>query len=202
MKLFSLVLAGILSFATALPAVAGAPTEEIKSTADHVLALLKNPDLQGVEKKSQRVRVVQKEMEGRFAWNDCARACLGKYWSKRTPAEQKEFITLFSSFLKATYADKIATYYDNLAKIDYQGEKVVDGFASVKTLIKSKANYEHPVEYRLEKSGDGASWKVYDVVIEGVSLIKNYRDQFDGIIARSSYEGLIKELKTRPEAHQ
>jgi len=197
MKPVVLLFAGFFALTVALPAMAGVPTDEMKSTTDHILTLLSNPALQGVDKKPERVRMVKTEMEGRFAWNDCARACLGKHWSKRTPEEQKEFIVLFSGFLKDTYADKIATFYDNVAKIDYKGEKTMEGFASVKSVIVSKENVEHPVEYRLEKSTGGTTWQVYDVLIEGVSLIKNYRDQFDGIIARSSYEGLLKDLKSR-----
>jgi len=122
--------------------------------------------------------------------------CLGRHWTQRTPAEKAEFIKLFSGFLKDTYSDKIATYYTDLDKIDYQGEKIVDDYASVKLTITTKSKVDHPVEYRMQKTASG-DWMVYDVVIEGVSLIKNYRDQFDAIIAKSSYDGLIKEIKEK-----
>ena len=107
---------------------------------------------------------------------------------------------LFSEFLKDTYSDKIATYYGDLDKIDYQGEKILDDYASVKLVLITKARVEHPVEYRMEKTNN--DWKVYDVVIEGVSMIRNYRDQFDSIIAKSSYEGLIKEIKSKLQGTQ
>jgi len=140
-------------------------------------------------------------METRFAWDESARACLGRHWTKRTPAEQAEFVKIFSQFLKETYSDKIATYYNDLDKIDYQSEKIIDAdYASVKLVLTTKAKVDHPVEYRMEKSSASADWKVYDVVIEGVSLVKNYRDQFDAIIAKSSYEGLLKEIKEKQQA--
>ena len=182
-----------------LPAAqANTPLSEVKSTTERVLQLLKEPSLQGDTRKEERRKVVRAEMETRFAWEDSARACLGRHWTKRTGPEKQEFIELFSQFLKDTYSDKIATFYGDLDKIDYQGEKIVDGnYASVKVVLTTKAKVDHPVEYRMEKTAAGDDWKVYDVVIEGVSLVKNYRDQFEAIIAKSSYEGLIKEIKAR-----
>jgi phospholipid transport system substrate-binding protein len=82
-----------------------------------------------------------------------------------------------------------------LDKIDYLGEKIIDDYASVKVLITTKNQVAHPVEYRLEKTG--GDWRIYDVLIEGVSLVKNYRDQFDEIIAKSSYEKLVAELRAK-----
>jgi len=84
-----------------------------------------------------------------------------------------------------------------LEKVDYQGEKIIDNYASVKLVLTTKAKIEHPIEYRMERSPAGDDWKIYDVVIEGVSLVKNYRDQFDAVIASSSYAGLIKEIQSK-----
>jgi len=180
---------------------AQSPMKEVKTTTEKVLVLLKDPALQGEAKKNERRQLVSAEMETRFAWDESARACLGRHWTKRTPAEQAEFVKIFSQFLKETYSDKIATYYNDLDKIDYQSEKIIDAdYASVKLVLTTKAKVDHPVEYRMEKSSASADWKVYDVVIEGVSLVKNYRDQFDAIIAKSSYEGLLKEIKEKQQA--
>ena len=197
-KFSSLLLVLLLGCAPAV--LADSPLATVKGTTEKVLTLLKNPDLQGDAKKAERRQVVRAEMETRFAWNDSARACLGKHWAKRTPEEQAEFIKLFSDFLKDTYSEKIATYYGELDKVNYQGEKIIEGYASVKIVLTTKAKIDHPVEYRLEKTPSGDDWKVYDVVIEGVSLVKNYRDQFDEIIAKSDYAGLIKEIKARQQA--
>jgi len=194
-------LIALLFFAFLPAARAESPLQEIKATTEKVLALLRNPALQGDAKISERRQLVRAEMDTRFAWEDSARACLGRHWIKRTPAERTEFIKLFSEFLKDTYSEKIATYYSDLEKVDYQGEKIVDGgYASVKILLTTKAKVDHPVEYRMEKTTSGDDWKVYDVVIEGISLVKNYRDQFDAIIAKSNYEGLIQEIKSKHPA--
>jgi len=193
MKRITAICLLLVAFAGA--ALAVSPLEEVKATTEKVILLLKDPKLQGDEKKNERRQVVRAEMEKRFAWEESARACLGRHWIKRTPAEKAEFVKLFSEFLKDTYSDKVATYYGDLDKVDYQGEKIQDDYASVKLVLKTKAKLEHPLEYRMEKMSD--EWKVFDVVIEGVSMVKNYRDQFDAIIAKSSYEGLIKEIKAK-----
>lgn len=197
MKRITTVAALLLAFAGA--AFADSPLAEVKATTEKVLLLLKDSKLQGDAKKNERRQVVRNEMEKRFAWDDSARACLGRHWAKRTPAEKAEFVKLFSEFLKDTYSDKVATYYGDLDKIDYQGEKIQDDYASVKLMLTTKAKVDHPIEYRLEKTSD--DWKVYDVLIEGVSMVNNYRDQFDAIIAKSSYEGLIKEIKAKQTAN-
>jgi len=185
----------LLAFASAVRAES--PMGEIKSTTEQVLVLLKDPKLQGDSKKKERQQLVRDAMDKRFAWEESARACLGRHWTKRTPAEKAEFVKLFGEFLKDNYSDKVATYYNDLDKVDYQGEKIVDGdYASVRIVLTTKAKVDHPVEYRMQKT-KGDAWMVYDVVIEGVSLVKNYRDQFDAIIAKSSYEGLIKEIKSK-----
>lgn len=191
-------IAAFLLLAFASGALADTPLAEVKTTTEKVLLLLKDAKFQGDAKKNERRQLVRSEMEKRFAWEDSARACLGRHWTKRTPAEKAEFVKIFSEFLKDTYSDKVATYYGDLDKIDYQGEKIQADYASVKLVLTSKAKIDHPMEYRMEKAGD--DWKVYDVVIEGVSMVKNYRDQFDAIIAKSSYEGLIKEIKTKQPA--
>ena len=201
MKIISFALAALMLFAGTAAVRAESPLAEIKSTTESILLLLKDPKLQGDAQKSERQQLVRAQMEKRFDWEQCARGCLGRHWTQRTPAEKAEFIKLFSEFLKDTYSDKIATYYSDLDKIDYQGEKIIDGdYASVKLLITTKSKVDHPLEYRMQKSGTGGDWMVYDVVIEGISLIKNYRDQFDAIIAKSSYDGLIKEIKAKHPA--
>ena len=191
-----LLFSAFLTLALAAGALAQGPQAVVKETTDAILTQLKDPKVQGDDKKNERRQLVRAAMEKRFAWEDSARACLGPQWLKRTPAEKAEFVQLFSEFLKDTYSEKIATYYADLDTIAYRGEKILDGdYAAVKLLLTTKAKVEHPVEYRMEKTAAG--WQVYDVVIEGVSLVKNYRDQFDAIIAKSSYEGLIKEIKAR-----
>lgn len=178
---------------------AESPMMEIKSTTENVLLLLKNPEVQGPSKMEKRRQLVRGEMETRFAWEQTARACLGRHWAKRTPAEKTEFIKVFSEFLKDNYSNKIATYYSDLDKVDYQKEKIIGNYASVKLVLATKSGVEHPIEYRMEITASGDDWKIYDVVIEGVSLVKNYRDQFDAILAKTSFEELIKEIQSKPK---
>jgi phospholipid transport system substrate-binding protein len=196
MKIVSFALAALMLVAGTAAVRADSPMAEVKATTENILVLLKDPNLQGESKKAERQQLVRAQMEKRFAWDQSARACLGRHWTRRTPEEKTEFTKLFSDFLKETYSDKIATYYNDLDKINYQGEKLIDDYAQVKLVLTTKAKIDHPVEYRMQKNASG-DWKVYDVVIEGISLVKNYRDQFDAIIAKSSYEELIQEIKAK-----
>ena len=173
------------------------PLVQVRTTADNILKVLNAPDLQGESKRAERRRLIRQELEERFDWNTICRSCLGRHWPKLTPAQQSEFIELFKNFLERTYLDRIEPYYNQLDRIDYHGERIVDKtYASVKTVVVTKEKIEHPVEYRLEKNAAGG-WRVYDVVIEGVSLAKNYRTQFDEIITRSSFQALVADLKVK-----
>ena len=178
-----------------VPSRAGIPTSEVRETTDKVLALLNHPSLQEDANKKERYHRIRIVLDERFDWQESAKGCLGRHWSERTDAEKKEFISLFAEFLERSYLDKFGVYYVNIETIDYRGEKIIDNYASVQTVINTKAKLHHPVEYRLGKSGD--HWRIYDTVIEGVSMLKNYRDQFDEIINKSSYPGLIKEIRSK-----
>lgn len=195
-----LVISAVCLLCLAAGVRADGPMAEIKATTDKVLASINDPKVQGDAQIGERRQLVRNAMETRFAWDESARACLGRHWPKLTPPQKTEFIQLFSEFLKDTYSEKIATYYGELDHIQYQGEKIVEGdYASVRLLLTTKAKVDHPVEYRMQKSAAG-DWKVYDVVIEGISLVKNYRDQFDEIISKSGYDGLINEIKAKKPA--
>ena len=178
-------------------AFAAGPMEEIKAVTDKVLNDLNDPAVQGDAKKAERIRRVRTVVSPHFAWEESAKACLGKHWRNRTPAERTEFTKLFSGFLQDTYAEKLAVYYGNLDRTDYKTEKILDGneAALVRVVIVTKKKVEHPVEYRMKHIG--GRWQIYDALIEGVSMVKNYRDQFDAIIAKSGFDGLLKELRAR-----
>lgn len=193
------VLLSLLTFR--LQAGAEQPIDQVKSSAGRIIAILGDPNLKGLEKKAERRRLIRQEVDRRFDWPRIARGCLGRHWTKRSREEQKEFIEVFSRFLERSYLDKIEPYYEELDRIDYQRQEIIDNFASVKTVITTKQQISHPVEYRLEKSAQG-EWRIYDAVIEGVSLVKNYRVQFDEIITRSSYSALMKDLKRRLETNK
>lgn len=198
MKSIRIFLSGLILLAFSGASFAGLATDNVKATTDNILAILTNPKLQGASQKAERRELLRKELDRRFDWNTSARSCLGRHWAKRTPAEQEEFVRLFSQFLENTYLDKFELYYEDLDRIDYTGEKLLDGFAAVKVTVTTKTKVAHPVEYRMQKAE--ADWKVYDVIIEGASLVKNYRDQFDEIIAKSSFDGLMADIKSKLKA--
>jgi phospholipid transport system substrate-binding protein len=122
-----------------------------------------------------------------------ARSALAIYWAKRTPAEKKEFVSLFADLIKDTYIKKIEMYSGE--KVLYAGESVNNGYAVVKTRIASKTGNEIPIDYMmLDENG---TWMIYDVLIEGVSLVNNYKAQFAEIINSGSYEELVRKLKNK-----
>jgi phospholipid transport system substrate-binding protein len=184
-------------FALHAPAAPARPTDEVKATADRIIAILRDASLQGDAHKSERRRSMRQALDQRFDWTGIARSSLGRHWSKRSPAEQREFVKLFSEFLQRTYLDKFEVYYTDLDRIDYQGEKIIENYASVKAVVTTREKIDHPVEYRLQQPAPAQAWRIYDVIIEGVSLVNNYRAQFDEIIAKSSYEKLMADLQQK-----
>ena len=193
------MLLALMALSSSLRAHAGEPTAQVRASSDKILALLADPALNAPARSSERRQLIRKELDQRVDWATVARSSLGRHWSKRTRAEQAEFITLFSRLLTETAIDKFQTNYVELAKIEYVGEKFMDDCASVKTVVTTRDDIAHPVEYRLQKSGD--NWRVYDVLIEGVSLVKNYRDQFDEILTKSSYPKLAADLRAKTPEH-
>ncbi len=186
-----------LAVASTATQAAERPLNLVRATADKIISILNDPALPGETHKAERHRRIREELEVRFDWNTICRSCLGRHWSRITPEQRKEFTELFKQFLERTYLDRIEPYYSQLDRIEYQGERILENrYASVRTTVITTQKIEHPVEYRLEKS-DAGDWRVYDVVIEGVSLTKNYRTQFDEMIARSSFRGLLDDLKAR-----
>ncbi|MBI3826828.1 MAG: ABC transporter substrate-binding protein [Candidatus Rokubacteria bacterium] len=127
-----------------------------------------------------------------FSFEEVSRRALGLHWQRRTPAEREEFVRLFADLLERSYIGKIELYSGE--KVRYVGETVEDGRATVRTKIVTRQGNEVPVDYQMLPRGD--RWVVYDVKIEGVSLVGNYRTQFDRIIQTSSYQTLVTKLKT------
>ena len=178
-----------------LCACAGEPTAQIRASTEKILALVGDPAVKPHPRNPQRRQLVRKELDQRVDWATIARSSLGRHWAKRTQAEQTEFVSLFSRLLEETFIEKFETSYGEFNKIDYLGEKIIDEYASVKAQIVTKDQVVHPVEYRLQKSGN--DWRIYDVLVEGISLVKNYRDQFDEILEKSSYQKLVSDLREK-----
>ena len=194
-----LVLALALSlpvlFAIARPATAGGPAEQLRGQVDRVLKTLEDPDLKKDGKAKERRVAVRKIAEDIFDFSETAKRSLGRHWAGRTPAERGEFVALFSDLLERSYLSKLEVYGGE--KIAYGAEAIDGDQATVRTKIVTKQGSEIPIDYRMLRKGD--RWLVYDVMIEGVSLVSNYRTQFNKIIQTSSYQELVKKMKTKQE---
>jgi phospholipid transport system substrate-binding protein len=183
----------VLTVACSISAFAGEPTEVIRKTTDKIIAIVKDPALQGPEKKRERERLIRAAAEEIFDKEEMSMRTLARHWRERTPAEKKEFMELFEDLLEKTYIDRVEGYSGE--KVVYEGERVEGNYALVKVDIMTKQQTKIPVLYRLKKKKTG--WLVYDLSIEGVSLVNNYRTQFNSIIMRSSFKDLIEKLKEK-----
>ena len=185
----------LLIIGIAVPALADGPEEEIRQTTNKILSIVTDPTLKNPSREEARRRLVRKAIDERFDWEEMSRRSLARYWNQRTDEEKKEFVRLYSDLLERTYMDKVEGYSGE--KVTYEGESVDNGYAAVKVKIVTKKNTDIHVHYGLKKKGN--KWLVYDVSIEGVSLVNNYRTQFNSIILQSSYENLVKRLRERVE---
>ena len=192
MKTLSTVGLGmLLLFMESVWAAAGVPGDQVRQTADKLVAILKDPQLKGESKKSERRNKLKEVLHERFDFTEMAKRSLGSEWRRRSPEEQKEFVKLFTDLLERAYLDKIETY--NGEDFQYLKEREDDNYAQVDTRIVDNKGQEFSVNYRLYKMG--GDWKVYDVVIENVSLVNNYRSQFNRVLATSSFEELVNRMK-------
>lgn len=182
-------------FALPGPVSAGLPTEQLRSAIDRVVKTLDNPALKGEARVAERRAAVRKIANDIFDFPEIARRSLGRHWAGKTDAEHEEFVGLFADLLERSYIAKIDTYGGE--KISYTSERAEGDISVVGTKIISKSGTEVPVDYRMLKKGD--RWLVYDVSIEGVSLVSNYRTQFNKIIQTSSYAELIKKMKSKQQ---
>jgi len=190
----AVAVAGLALAAT--PARAGAPLEQLRLQVDRVLKVLDDPELKKESKAKDRRLAVRKIANDIFDFSETAKRSLGRHWAARTPAEREEFVQLFSDLLERSYLSKIELYGGE--KIQYLSDSVDDGDqGKVQTKIVTKQGSEIPIEYRMHKKGE--KWLVYDVIIEGVSLVANYRTQFNKIIQTSSFQELVKKMKSKQE---
>jgi phospholipid transport system substrate-binding protein len=173
--------------------LAGEPQDQLKETTDKVLSILANPTLKGPGKAKERREMILKTVDERFDWEEMARRSLARHWAQRTPEEKREFTPLFRELLEKVYADKVEGYSWN--QIHFEEERIDGDYATLKAKIFTAKDRVIQVEYRTRKKGN--HWMVYDFSVEGVSLVNNYRTQFNEIIVKSSYQELIKKLKAK-----
>jgi phospholipid transport system substrate-binding protein len=174
-------------------ATAGPPTDQIKATVDKALVVLKDPRLKAPAK--ERRDQLKQILFARFDFNEMAKRALGADWRRRTPKEQEEFVSLFTELLERSYTDTIEAYTDE--KISYIGEKIDGTYADVNSKLLTDKGEEVPINYKVQLSG--GEWRVYDVVVANISMVNNFRSQFTRVIANSSYEELIRRLKSKAE---
>lgn len=179
-------------------AESGRPKEGVKANVDKVLELLRDKELKKPENKQKRREKIRKVLRQNFNYEEMSMRALAVHWKKRTPAEKKEFVSLFRDLLERSYMKRIEAYTDE--NVVYAAESIDGDYAEVKTKIITERKVVIPINYRLLKSS--SKWKVYDVIIEGVSLIKNYRTQFNKIIRSQSFEALIKRMKNKQEEEE
>jgi len=187
------VLSAVLAFLMARDALAGAPTDQLRGSIDLVLKIVTDPELKKEARTVERRKRIRAVVNQIFDFSEISRRCLGRHWQARTPAEKEQFIALFGDLLENAYITKIESYSGE--KIQYPGDTIDGDLALAKTRIVTKQETEIPVDYRLFLK-DGR-WAVYDVSIEGISLIGNYRTQFNAVIQRSGYPDLVARLTAK-----
>jgi phospholipid transport system substrate-binding protein len=178
-----IAIAAVLVMATA--AAAGEPTEALKKRIDRVIVLLDEP--------GDRRAEIRKAADEIFDFEEIARRALGPHWNARTPEERREFVTLFTDLLERSYMSRIES--GRGGKVLYTGETVSGDEATVRTRIITPQRTEVPADYRMHRKDN--RWQIYDVSIEGISLVNNYRSQFNAVIQSSSYRALVERLRSK-----
>ena len=167
-------------------------TEAVRMVLTEVFRILEEPSLKAASRQSERRRLLEETIARRFDYREMSKRALASHWTRLTDAQREEFVDLFKGFLSDRYAGKIEGYSGE--KVHYLGERREGQFAEVRTQLVSN-KVEIPMDYRLINK-DGR-WYAYDIIADGVSLVKNYRSQFDKIIVSQSYDELTTRLRNR-----
>ena len=176
------------------PAVAGGATEAMKHTIEDVLTTIRDKDLKQPGKAEERRQKLEQIVGDRFDYQEMSRRSMGAPWNTLPEKDKQEFVALFQTLLTNSYADKIESYSGEGVK--YINERTENDYAEVRTKVLT-GKVEIPLDYRLlNKGGD---WRVYDVVVDGVSLVNNYRGQFSKILRSSTYADLIDQLRKKSD---
>jgi phospholipid transport system substrate-binding protein len=184
----------LLGGVAAQPAVAGGATEAMKHTIDEVLTTIRDKELKQPGKVEERRQRLEQIVGDRFDYQEMSRRSLGAPWNTLSDKDKQEFVALFQTLLTNSYADKIESYSGEGVK--YINERTENEYAEVRTKVLT-GKVEIPLDYRLlNKGGD---WRVYDVVVDGVSLVNNYRGQFSKILRSSTYADLVDQLRKKSD---
>ena len=196
-KRFWFAIAAVLlaTWTAAASVTAGVPTEQIRSTVDRAILVLKDPRLKPAAKTKERRDQLKQILFARFDFTEMAKRALGANWRRRTPKEQEEFVQLFTELLEHAYADIIESYTED--KIIYVGEKLDGDYADVASKVLASNGAEYSLNYKAHLVN--SEWRVYDVIAENISVVNNFRSQFNRVITKSSYEELVRRLREKAD---
>ena len=188
-----ITLALMVIFARPNVGTAGPAGDQLMQSVQKIQAILSDPSLKGDAKAQERRQRLLDAIRARFDFEEMAKRSLGPEWQKRSPEEQKEFVRSFTALLEGAYFDQLESY--NGEKVRLVNERQDKDFAEVSTKIVNNKGEEFSVNYRLQdNNGD---WKIFDVVVENVSLVNNFRSQFNRVLAKSSYAELVKSMNQK-----
>jgi len=192
-KITGLILTLAILLVIPLQGLAATPKETVETGVNKVLKTLGDPAFKA-KPKDQQIATIGAEIDNIFDFKELSRRTLGKQWKKMNAGQRTEFVELFKELLQGVYADRLLAYSDQ--KVIFDKEIMLKkGRAEVQSYLQTSDGKKIPMFYRLtDKSG---SWKVYDVVIEGVSMVKNYRTQFRQILAKDSPDKLLEILRDK-----
>ena len=179
--------------AAASPATAASPTETVKAAVQQVFA---QPDSSAAKTPSiaERRAQIRKVTEVLFDFDEMSQRSLGKAWAQASSAEQKEFVRLFGSLIANAYMGRIEQYAGE--PITYVGERIEGDDARVQSRVLTPKGSEVPIEYRLYRSTEGR-WTVYDIYVDGFSLVGSYKAQFNRLLQRGTFADLLKQLRQK-----
>ncbi len=184
----------LLGVATVQPVAAGGPTEAMRSSIDEALKLIRDKEFTQPEKAEERRQRLEKIVGDRFDYEEMSKRSLGAPWNSLSDIEKQEFVSLFRTLLTKSYAEKIETYSGE--GVLYINERIEKDYAEVRTKVLT-GKVEIPLDYRLINKED--DWRVYDVIVDGISLVNNYRGQFSKILRSSSYADLVDQLRKKSD---
>jgi len=170
---------------------AGPPTDQLREGVERVVKTLRDPELRGDKKTSERRAAISKLADEIFDFAETAKRAVGQHWAERTPAEREDFVRLFTGLVQRTYIARVDQYNSDMT---FQGDTVDGDQAVVRTTLAVSKGSNMSLDYRMHQPGD--RWKVYDINVDGISLVANYRAQFNRIIRTESYEALVARLKS------
>ncbi len=169
------------------------PTAQVKGTVDRTIRILSDPNLKGDGKNNLRHQLAREAILPRFDFNEMAKRSLGSHWRRLTAEEQLKFVSVFSQFLEKIYITRIDAF--NEEKFIYTGEQVDQDYARVDSKVQIATGKEYSIRYKLHLVAN--DWKIYDVVVENISIVNNYRAQFSRIIDQSSYKQLVYRMEQK-----